>query len=291
VISIAYNADAIFRNPDDYKNWQLEQFKALSFAPDTLEETLSKLRKQDPYWQNIRVEGLQNILSTAYRSVGIWQLSAETSSSVYAPQAVLAWEEVILEKYGTAFSYATRLWELNNRIHILNQTLTQVNLKHSMFTSVQAALNTWQDSAIQKPGHEGIDELQRWRLWSLVAQVSDFDPSWKSILEEFPSPEATVRDYLIWGERVVISLDIDIESLQDQTEGLVQERLTALDQHSIVSTQSRGLSENFIVEKAANSPPKVIAIRPASLLAIVGGVLGLLVWSMAWLFRVTVGRK
>ena len=42
-LHVSYNADSIFRNPDDYKNWQMEELNTLVLAKGTLQETLARL--------------------------------------------------------------------------------------------------------------------------------------------------------------------------------------------------------------------------------------------------------
>src|SRR3990172_5797038 len=47
---------------NDYKNWQMSSLNSVIFMDTVLDETLSRLRVVDPYWQNIGRQDLAEML-------------------------------------------------------------------------------------------------------------------------------------------------------------------------------------------------------------------------------------
>lgn len=82
---------------NDYKNWQMASLNTVIFTDAVISETLDRLRTTDPYWNSINQGDLAAMLRVYWRNAGKWRLAAEHPSSLYAGQAVLAWETVVVE--------------------------------------------------------------------------------------------------------------------------------------------------------------------------------------------------
>jgi len=290
-ISVAYNADAIYANPDDYKNWQLSQLNALAIAPDVLQETLNRLQASDPGWAGVSPEDLQKSLILTWRNTGLWHLAAENVQPQKALQVVQAWSDVILEKYHQASDGAVQMSAFDRQLYIINQTITQAKWRDAELTSVKTGLRNWPDSASQAQADQPPDNLTRWRLWSLVENAAGSDPAWKALLDDMPSPQAAIQAYLPWIERIITVIDNEAQVLQSQIDSLTPEQASLAEKQAAAVLVSRGLSGNLIVEKATNAAPEVATVRPTSLMALVGGILGFLAWLIAWLARIPFRSK
>lgn len=290
-ISVAYNADAIYTNPDDYKNWQLSQLNALAIAPDVLQETVSRLQASDPSWSIVSPENLQKSLILTWRNTGLWHLAAENVQPQKAVQLVQTWSEVILEKYHQAFEGAAQMSAFDRQLYIINQTITQAKWRAAELTSVKAGLQDWLSSTSQVQADQPPDNLTRWRLWSLVENAAGSDPAWKALLDGMPSPQAAIQAYSPWVAQAITVIDNEAQTLQSQIDSLAPEQASLAEKQAAATLVSRGLSANLNVEKATRSAPEVVSVRPTSLLALVGGILGFLVWLIAWLARIPFRSK
>ena len=280
--SVAYNADSIFRNPDDYKNWQLEQLNALAIAPDVLQETLQRLQAQDPYWQTISADRLQSMLDVSYRNTGTWRLTVQNQNANRAAQAAQAWADVLLKNYQQAFSDAETLLQMDSQLQTMASTLIQTNLRVEDLLSTSQGIQDWRENLAQKPGDQPLDELTRWQLWSLAARAAGFDPAWTGLLQEFPSEQASAQEYLPWVDRLVASTQQELESKQSQAAAMQKARDDLKKQYGNLVQISRGLSAKLVVEQTSKKPVTT-SLRPTGLLALIGGVLGLLAWALGWL--------
>jgi hypothetical protein len=290
-ISVAYNADAIYTNPDDYKNWQLSQLNALATAPDVLQETLNRLRASDPTWAGVSSEELQKSLILTWRTTGLWHLAAENVQPEKAIQVVQTWSDVLLEKYQQAFDAATQMSDFDRQLFSMDQTLTQAKWRYAQLTSVKAALQAWRSSASQGQVGQPPDSLARWRIFSLVEQAGRSDAAWKTLLDEMPSAQAPAQTYFPWVDQVITVIDSQAQTLQSQIDSLKPEQTSLSNQQAAAALASRGLSGNLAVKKATNATPEVTSLRPTSLMALVGGILGFLIWLIVWLARIPFRSK
>lgn len=285
-LSVAYNADAIYTNPDDWKNWQLEQLTAFILSPQVLDATLARLQIADPYWSTVQVEELQAMLNASWRNTGIWHLVAENPRGRFAIQAIQAWTAVILEHYNQATAHAAQLSALDNQIYGFNIAFTQAKWQQTELAGVMEALQAWEAEVARMPSGQPVDELMRWRLWSLVARAAGLDRAWEALLDGFPAPQAAGQDYLPYTKLVIASLSERSNVLQIQIEALRPEQALIQKQRQLAFQGSHGLSANLAVEQALPPPARVKILRPASLTAMIGGFSGLLVWSMLWMSRI-----
>ena len=286
-MSVAYNGDAIYRNPDDYKNWNLEQLDSLAFAPDVLQKTLNRLRQVDGYWSNISKKNLQKMLTLSWRNTGAWRMTARSDTKEHAAQAAQTWTDAFFETYQQASQAASELFILHQRLSALDN-IRAVNLwRNSELLGIQQALESWKSAAENKDATQVLDTSSRWQLMSQVSRAAGFDPAWQSLLQSIPDPQAALSEYFPWLEKVTHSLNGELETLKTQYESLEKDRAESGQKYPKTLEQSRGLSATVIMAKAGDSTPEVAALRTPNQWALVGGLLGVLVWIFVGILRIS----
>jgi uncharacterized protein involved in exopolysaccharide biosynthesis len=284
-LAVAYNGDAIYRNPDDYKNWQMEQLETLAISPDVIARTLEQLRLSDPAWENISADELRALLRVSWRNTGTWRLTATSPDRQQAIQAVVTWTDVFMELFDSAYRSASDLNVANQQLYSLVLTQTQFKARAAEMAGVLSTLSAWRASAAQGDVTSPLGLLERWRLWSLAARASNLDVDWGALLEQLPSPEAPRQEYLAWLDQVLASLTSKIEVLQSQIQAMEGEIATVNTRFLAAADQSHGLSAMVLVEKLAEGLWQVRSTRPTGVSMLIGGVLGLILWLLFWLVR------
>jgi hypothetical protein len=283
LLSVSYNADAIYRNPDDYKNWQLKQLDALAFAPDVVQETLDRLRLKDSYWENISIEQFSASLNTLWRNTGIWRLSVDANSVENAREAADTWSAVFMEKYRQALLAAREIAVNSEKINSMYRQQVESKWRLSQLIGAQSVLKTWQEKVAQQPADQPLEPNLRWQLWSIAANAAGFDPAWQTLLDSFPGEDALVRDYLTWAVKFALSLQNEAETLKVQIETIDPENAAASQAFSEASDNSRGLAATVIVRRASQGGAHVESLRSGSMFILTGGITGLLIWGLVWL--------
>ena len=285
VLGIAYNGDAIYRNPDDYKNWQLQQLNNLALAPDVLREALKRLRLVDPYWGDISRRQFHAMLDLSWRNTGAWRFFVDNRSSQRAADAVETWVQVFLDKYQEALTSASELFSDSARVNELSQTDAEKTARLNQLLVAQSSLQLWQDGVAKEQMEQPLDTISHWRLYSLAANAAGFDPAWSSILESLPPTGSLPADYMQWSLELQGLLAQEIQNLQAELTILKQDREAATQEYERRVQRSRGLTTTTVVSRASDDASTVRAIRTTPTYALVGGLLGLLTWLLIWLLR------
>ncbi len=280
---VGYNGDQIYRNPDDYKNWQIRQINDLATTDDVLNETLVRLRANDAFWQKIDLEDFQPMLNVLWRNTGKWRLVVESPDPNHSLQAAQIWSAVFIEKYNLAKVNAFEITNKDKHLQALAGSIAEVRLRRAQLTNLQQSLQAWQEHARTLPGDEALDEFTRWQLWSIAASAAGLDPAWRTLLQEIPAEDAPVAGYFDWLEKLSLSLNERLGLAQTQFDSLAQEYDKVYKAYQVVVEASRGLSANVDVGELFLSPSGAQALRPTGLTALVGGILGLLTWGLFWL--------
>jgi capsular polysaccharide biosynthesis protein len=275
---VAYDDARECRNPDDCKNWQLEQTDALAKSQIILEPTLSKLRAIDPFWKDVNADELSGMLDVLWRNTGKWRLVAKSNDPERSKAAVEVWSIVFLEEYQAAQEHSLRIIDLNAQVRALNQTQVQLARKLIILNLVINEISEFHGSLAPIDADEQLPELTQWKLYNLAAQASSTNPAWS-----IPGELAPLSDYLSWLDRLAISVDQEIELTNNQLEQLALEAKSTLDQIAIESESSHGLSRTIEVSRMLDVEPQVIESRRTTTAAVLGGIIGLLVWGMVWI--------
>lgn len=275
---VAYNADAVFRNPDDYKNWQMGQLNALMVAPDVVEETHTRLKELDPYWETVTYDELMPSLGIHWKNTGTWRITVESDTPEHASQALQTWVDVFLETYNQASSAALNVEIIGDRVDTINNELFNTRSRMAELISIQESMRSESDSLSGSERDQPLDPLARWRLGSLAARASGFDPAWITLLTRFPAADASQVEYIDWLNRSIESLEVAAETLSDQLEDYESDLADFKAMQEDELNASRGLSSTVFVEKSTTSPPVTAPLRQTELVVLIGGLLGLIGW-------------
>lgn len=280
---LAYNDVQACRNPDDCKNWQLAQMDAFAKSETVLEPTLLKLQSNDAYWIGVSDEDLAEMLDVLWRNTGIWHLVAETTDPERSKAAVEVWSEVYLKEFQTAQEHSLKLIDLNARIRALNQTQVELTWKLMMLNTVKSKLKEIRGTMESMNPNDPLDRLSWWELYALAAQASGYNFAWLDLIDSIPGELEPQSTYLPWMDRLEISVDQDIQNTYDQLEQLYIKATSTLDQIAIETENSHGLSRTIEVSRLLDVQPQVKVTRRSTTTAVLGGILGLLVWGWIWI--------
>ena len=285
-----YVADYVkveFRNPDDYKHWQMSQISALVTSDSYLQDTISRLRGVDPFWDDIKVPALREMLKAYWRNAGQWRLVAENSDSQLAEQAVKTWEEVIFEKLNLSIVTSRSLAIIESDLEAVARGKLDAQLQESELIGIRAALHNEKEILLSNKLRQPLESLERWRLWSLAARAADFDQAWQQLLSEFPMPLAYPQEYVMWIDRLVANVEQKIDLSQVELEVLDQKQKEITAQWNNLLPGGQGLSAALIIESLSNTPVVVERLRPTTEMALIGGALGFLAWALMTLVQVS----
>ena len=280
---VAYDDARECRNPDDCKNWQLEQTDALVKSLIVIEPTLSRLRAIDPFWKDVNPDELAGMFDVLWRNTGKWRLVARSNDPERSKAAVEEWSQVFLDEYQAAQEHSLRLIDLNAQVRALNQIQVQLDRKIIILNMVISEISEIRGLLAALDPDEQLPELTRWNLYNLAAQASSTNPAWLELLDSFPDEIASQSDYIKWLDQLLVSVDQEIESSRIQLEQIDIEKKKALDQITIESEASHGLSQTIEVSRMVEVEPQVIESRRTTTAAVLGGIIGLLVWGIVWI--------
>ncbi len=282
---VAYNADAIYRNPDDYKNWQLGELEAFTISQHILHETLTRLKAQDSYWENTSTDALRTMLYTYWRNAGKWRLVAENSEPRHTTQLVRIWREVIIDEVAEATSQAAVMLDLSNQIQTVLNSKVTVEMQRVQLTQMKEALQTWVNEAEGQKVQQPLETLERWNLQTVATSVAAYNPVALPLLEKIPPPDAPSQDYLPWVERFIVVVDNDLAIVQEQSTKLTDQHDELTLSWEEASDASHGLTAFLVVEPLSDTNLVANPVRLTSQMALVGGLLGVLIWGLFWLGR------
>ena len=281
---VAYNGDAIYRNPDDYKNWQFSELDAYIVSNDVLSETLKQLGEQDAFWQGISNAQLQPHLHTYWRNAGRWRLVADWREQVHAKQLAQTWTAVVLEKTNQAAVHAATVLALDAQIGAVSREEVNLKLRVTQLSQMGSTLQTWRDTH-NSQGSTPLDTLSRWRLQFLGSSMAGMVPGEFALLEQFPPLEAATEAYLPAVEQAIVALDGQLAVEQPQLADLTAQREELEKKREEESKASHNLTANLQVEPFSDKVSPAVPVRATSQMAIVGGALGVIVWGLVWLGR------
>lgn len=273
-----------FRLVDDYKNWQMEQLNDLIFTDDFIQDTVDHLQEKDPYWEAISPEEFRRMASVTWRNVGEWNLIIKTIDSKRAAEAVLAWEETILDRINQAIEHSNQVVSLDMEMKQLVDNRQKLELRLERLTYVSEKLSFLVEVLGKKPEASIVTSLERSNLLLAVAQASDWQPAWDKLLDGAPPIGSTVGETLSWIESVIAFVEEERKLIPQQI-SLMDEAFSSLRVHYDEEvSRSLGLSSTLLVEGDEETEVSLDKIRPKGILILVGGIFGLLTWIL-WGFR------
>jgi capsular polysaccharide biosynthesis protein len=265
-----------YSNIDDYKNWQMSELESAIYLDEILQETLKKLREDDPYWQQVDIYELNSMLEAEWRSAGTWSLVAESSSPERAEQAVRAWSEIAVIRVQDAVKSAQRTAIIDEELQSVIEELLQVRTRKETLKTSRFALKEWADTARGPAMNEHLDPIERWKVESIAAGAAQFTPGWMALLDEQPDENAPPEAYIEWIDQISATIDNELSLLEPRSKKLNAEQSQLESQYSQVSKSSLGLSPSIVIEGLQNAPTK--RLKPTGNLVLIGGIIGLSSW-------------
>ena len=284
--SASEHASVQFNNPDDYKNWQMANLNVLIQTDWMIDETLSNLQNQDDYWNKVGREDLARMLKVNWRNAGKWRLVAESDDPARAAQALAVWHDTVIKNVQNAVGEAQNTLVLDTQLQSFSSEQTRAISRLAELIQLRETVATHLKTASTRHADYQPSQDEHWELWYTVAQA-DLDQAWEPLLDAFPIDGSPASSYIDWLNQVNIVLDQDIRTLEAQSKALQVQIDETGARYKDASNKSFGLSGNLQVEKIRRRPPEQYAIRPTGLLILVGGILGLLLWIILWLVRIT----
>lgn len=281
---VTYNGDAIYRNPDDYKNWQLKQLNDLALSETILQETLRRLQVLDPAWADVETADLRARFRTLWRNTGRWRLVVESPDPKQSELAAAVWSQVYLDTYARATGAAAETLALDGRLQGLSAAQADAQVRLESLQAAHGQLAAWGAGLDQLAGAGGVGELERWRGLAVFAAVAGYNPAWQSLGAAFPPGGAGPEPYRAWLEQVFAVMEAEMAVLQSQVNDLDVERGAALAEYQLATDASLGLSSTVEMGLLAPVAPAQ-PVRSTALAALVGGLLGIFSWVMLWLVR------
>lgn len=280
-------ANTEFRNPDDYKHWQMSQLSVLAFSDEYVEETLNRLRTQDSHWKNVDVHRLRDMLSVHWRNAGRWRLSASVEDPRLAAQLVETWRQVILEKSNQAVTRSRQIYLLDLQQQAIQAELLEIRSRIEDLVQVQAALEARRAVLAGAPPEEILRLDERAGLSALASRLSGQGSSPTGLFGQMPPAGAGSQEYLPWIDELLVAAG-ELQELQEARLQALQQEQAGVELAWRQSLQEgRGLSSTLTVAVLQDAPPVISQPRPASLAALVGGLVGFLVWGLLQLARIS----
>lgn len=281
-IYVAYNGDAIYRNPDDYKNWQFSELEAYILSNDVLDETLRRLAERDSYWGGVSTEQVQEELRVYWRDAGKWRLVAEWREQGHATDLAKTWVDVIIEKTSQAAEHAGEVLLLDAQVKAYAKEEVNLRLLSTQLSQLRTALQVWRDARIPRQS-QPLERLDRWRLEFLAASVEGLVPVALDLQEQLPSPQAAGMEYFPIVDQVITALDAQLEVENSQYTELTAQLNGLKNKLDEETKASHNLTSSLTVEPYSKGVSVAQPVRLTSQMALVGGVLGVLVWGLAFL--------
>ena len=288
---VAQLAEVPFRNADDYKYWQMQQLEALALSDEYLDETLTRLVKDDVYWREITSNNLREMLGVYWRNAGRWRLAAESSESQYAVQALETWRDVILEKTNNSINNAKNIYVIDLELKRIKDAQLHANSRQKQLAEIKSALTQWQNEYASSSDSLVLNPSDREWLITLGSQAAGFTQSWQMLLSSFPASNAPLAVYLTWVDQLLIGIETESEVIVGELEELQQQSDNLLSEWETALQDGDGLAATLTVELLSGAEPSVRYLRPTATAALVGGLVGLLVWSVISLLRINRGLK
>ncbi|MCS6907716.1 MAG: hypothetical protein RML93_07535 [Anaerolineales bacterium] len=275
-LGVFYQSDAIFRNVDDYKNWEMGQLQALILSDQLLTLVRQRLSEQDPFWQTQTPADLRQRLHVYWRNAGVWHLVAEDRQPQRAEQLVRAWKAVILEEMARIAQLTHQLKQIHAELQALGQAKVATEQRLVELQAMATLLQNWQPWKDANLAQEPIPPLQRWRLLELALRLDEHPQSETSLAASMPPPAAAATQYQPWAERALAAIEMQSQLLREQQPFLEQRLSETTTKYNEVAAASWYLSVYLGVDELSAEIRAPRPVRTQALAALVGGLLALL---------------
>ena len=281
-IYVAYNGDAIYRNPDDYKNWQFSEVEAYILSDDVLDETLNRLRERETYWKGISTEQIRDHLRIYWRNAGRWRLVAEWHEQMRATHLAQTWTDVVFEKTNQAALHAQEVLLFDSQVKAYAREELNLRMRSTQLAQLKNAFQVWRDTQIPRQ-NQPLEGLDRWRLQYLAASLERLVPVELGLMGQLPPSEAAANGYFPVVGQAIIALDAQLDVENRQYAELTAHLGELQNKLNEETKASHNLTASLTVEPFTSGVSTAQPVRITSQMALVGGVLGVLAWGLAFL--------
>jgi hypothetical protein len=287
---VAAFGGVVYRNRDDYKNWQMEQLNGLAYFDEVLQAALTSLRSVDPYWEEVTLASIEERLDLFWQSAGIWHLVAVDPDPQRASELVEAWRDAVFEVSNGAIQSSQKLYSLDLQIQALEAEIVDANARQSELVDIRGALQSFRQHLGELPADDQLSLIDRWRLERLAGEAVGFDEDGLTIVGDIPADGAGVGAYLPWLDHLIESIDLELESLPSGLQALESRREQLLTQWDATLASGHGLAATLTVERPSGKAPEVEKVRQSGLVIAVGALIGALLWVILEFMRLNRGR-
>jgi hypothetical protein len=274
-----------YANIDNYHYWQMNQLNTILSMDSLLQETLDELRMLDPYWVGVDIQELRDRLDTDWRTAGAWSLNVSHPDRERASQALEVWSKIAVKRVQSAVGSARSTFMIDQELEQTAKDLFAAQQRQQTLTASQASLEDWLEFSTTLPQDQPLSPVEKWRVFSVTSALALDDPAWSLILESQPDADAAPDAYHDWASQVLAQIDLELAALPSRIAALEQERAALEEQYSAESALSLGLSPNIEIEQFGTPNSRIF--RPTTTLILVGGFLGLLLWLLIELVKIT----
>jgi len=274
-----------YANIDNYQYWQMNQLNTILSTDSVLQETLDELRAQDPYWEAVTIPEFRRLLDTDWRTAGAWSLNVSHPNQVRALQALDVWSDIALTHVKSAVKSARHTFMIDQELEQVAEGMFTARQRQQTLAASQASLQDWLEHSVSLPQGQPLSPAERWRVFSATSALALDEPAWRSILESQPQSDALPDSYHDWISQVLQQIDLELAALPSRLTALEQERSALGERYSSESALSLGLSANIEIEQFGPSSARLV--RPTTTLILVGGFVGLLLWLLVELVKIT----
>ena len=274
-----------YANIDNYHYWQMNQLNTILSTDSLIQETLDELRTLDPYWESMDIEEFRRLLDTDWRTAGAWSLNVSHPDKARALQALDVWSSIAVKRVQSAVSSSRLTFMTDQELEQAAEGLFGARQRQQTLAASQAGLKDWLKLSTSLPQNQPLSPIERWRVFSATSALALDDPAWRTILESQPDAEALPESYRDWVSLVQQQIDLELAALPSHITTLEQERAALEEQYSAESALSLGLSPNIEIEQIGKPSSRIV--RPTTTLILAGGFIGLLLWLLIELVKIT----
>ena len=121
----------------------------------------------------------------------------------------------------------------------------------------------------------------------MVAQVAGDELYWQKLLNSFPADGAPTSQYIAWIELVRENIRQELDAIRVAMKDLGERISMKTSEWESMLHEGQGLSATLSLEELNTAPIEATRVRSTSLSALVGAILGLLVWLFMTFLRIT----
>jgi hypothetical protein len=227
------------------------------------------------------------MLNAEWRNAGLWLLSANADTQLRAAHAVDTWRDVILDLTRDSIASSQALYDLELTLRSLNDQLVENQLQTAVLDDLLQRLRDFSMGITDQEQDAPISSQIHQEIFALATQLDNILPGEQQILLGFSDNNSPAGDYLIWIEQMRLLIEDRIRSLQVENDLLVAEISSVSSQWEAALQEGQGLAATLTLENRKNTQPEVRQIRSYGLAALIGSMVGLLLWIVVFLVKIT----